>query len=101
MRATLHFDESRFNLSLNYLQNVCESAMMGVMLTLAVEWMQMGLPLQLFKIVVYSRCPNDPSEMEQDCVQVFKKMKNKIEEHRAKSVPRVCKSSLLTTTAYW
>ena len=72
-------------------QNIDESEMMGVMVKLSVQWMQMGLPLQLLKIVVYSRCPDDPQEREQGCVQVFNKMKEKAEMARNKGTTfRVC-----------
>ena len=63
--------------------------MMEVTMKLAVSWMQIGLPLQLLKIVVFSHYPDDPQEMKQECVQVFKELKQKIEAQRENAIPRV------------
>ena len=53
----------------------------------AVKWMQMGLPLQCFKIVLYSKTPNKLSEKEKSCVGVFKEIRAQVQQKN--TIPKV------------
>ena len=58
--------------------------MMRVMMKVAVGWMRMGLPLQLFKIVVYARNPTKLGPAEKEAIGNFEMMKKSIERTRLK-----------------
>ena len=62
-------------------QSIKPDMILEAMVDSAAAWMRMGLPLQKLKIVVYTRVEKSQlGPQEQQCIQLFSKLKKKHEE---------------------
>ena len=54
--------------------------MLKVMVMVSSGWIRLGLPLQVFKIVVYSKNPQKLSESDTDLISIFQDLKASLEK---------------------
>ena len=76
---------SSLNIDFMFFQHFSSSVMLRSMLIAAVNWIEAGLPLKKFSIVVYTRRPDDHYPAERDLADLFENFKtNFMKKKRAK-----------------